>query len=139
VDNTYILDFGKVHKPLEIQVALSGVSETGANRNLQAEATHFDTAKQTGKNQWQDELNKIRVFGGTPARHTIFATALYHAFSVPNIWSDVDGRYRGMDDAIHRDTLHTHYTVFSLWDTYRTAHPLYALVQKERTGDFIAT
>ena len=84
-------------------------------------------------------MDRAQVAGGSAAKKRIYATALYHAFSVPNLWSDVDGRYRGMDGRIHSDLDHAHYTVFSLWDTYRTAHPLYALVQPERTRDFIAT
>lgn len=137
--NTWILDFGIIDQPLEIQIGLSGVSPEGAERNRVAEAEPFDEACKKTTNSWQNELDRIQVWGGSDSSRTIFATALYHAFSVPNLWSDVDGRYRGMDDSIHRDTLHNHYTVFSLWDTYRAAHPLYALVQKERTEDFIAT
>ena len=124
-----------------LDVALSSTDEAGALRNLQTEVKReptFDRTRAASADEWQRELGKIEVHG-TPDQEVIFRTALYHCFSVPNLWSDVDGRYRGMDDAVHRDTVHARYTVFSLWDTYRTAHPLYALTQPERTEAFIAT
>lgn len=68
-----------------------------------------------------------------------FYTSLYHTMLAPNLYQDVDGRYRGMDMKIHQDKETTYYTVFSLWDTYRAAHPLYTLIEQERTNDFIRT
>ena len=69
----------------------------------------------------------------------IFYTALYHNGVVPNIYSDIDGRYRGIDMQIHSNSGHPRYTVFSLWDTYRATHPLYTLIEQNRTNDFIRT
>lgn len=126
-------------KDLMVKVALSGNDIDGALKNLDAEATHwdFDKYKSEAKNAWNEELSKIEITGGSQDERVKFYSALYHTFTVPNLWSDVDGRYRGSDMKIYSDTLHRQYTVFSLWDTYRATHPLYTLVQQERTRDFI--
>lgn len=126
----------------ELAVGFSGTDGQGAQRNLRAtlaSSRNFEGCAARSSTLWQAELDRAQVQGGSAAQKRIYATALYHAFSVPNLWSDADGRYRGMDGRIQQDTEHAHYTVFSLWDTYRTAHPLYALIQPERTRDFIAT
>lgn len=126
----------------ELAVGFSGTDSQGAQRNLRAtlaSSRNFESCAVRSTILWQAELDRAQVNGGSAAQKRIYATALYHAFSVPNLWSDADGRYRGMDGRIHQDTENAHYTVFSLWDTYRTAHPLYALIQPERTRDFIAT
>ena len=126
----------------ELAVGFSGTDGQGAQRNLRAtlaSSRNFEGCAARSSTLWQAELDRAQVTGGSAAQKRIYATALYHAFSVPNLWSDADGRYRGMDGRIHSDADHAHYTVFSLWDTYRTAHPLYALIQPERTQDFIAT
>ena len=131
-------------------VSLSGVGSDGAEKNYQTWATPLSSRAQAWINPflstrtqcqkaWQSELDRAQVSGGTEAQKRIYATALYHAFIVPNLWSDVDGRYRGMDNRVHQDEEHTHYTVFSLWDTYRTAHPLYLMTQPARAMDFIHT
>ncbi|MCC7466440.1 MAG: GH92 family glycosyl hydrolase, partial [Saprospiraceae bacterium] len=72
------------------------------------------------------------------AQKTIFYTALYHTMVVPNLWSDVDGAYRGRDNKIHTSSTET-YTVFSLWDTYRACNPLYTILEPRRTNHFIQT
>ncbi len=126
----------------ELAVGFSGTDGQGAQRNLRttlASSRNFEGCAARSSTLWQAELDRAQVTGGSAAQKRIYATALYHSFSVPNLWSDADGRYRGMDGRIHSDADHAHYTVFSLWDTYRTAHPLYALIQPERTRDFIAT
>ena len=83
--------------------------------------------------------DKIAVTGGTDAQLTNFYTALYHAMTAPNVFMDVDGRYRGRDFKIHKAGDFTNYTVFSLWDTFRAAHPLYTIIDQKRTRDFIKT
>ncbi|MDB4927219.1 GH92 family glycosyl hydrolase [Mucilaginibacter sp.] len=70
-------------------------------------------------------------------KRTIFYTALYHSMLSPNIYSDVDGQYRGMDEKIHVAEGFNYYTVFSLWDTFRAEHPLLELIDRKRTLDFI--
>ncbi|WP_425392515.1 GH92 family glycosyl hydrolase [Ekhidna sp.] len=126
---------------LKVKVAISAVDEEGAKKNLEAEIQHWDfekTRKEAGV-AWQDQLNKIKVAGGTEKQKTVFYTALYHTMIAPNLYHDVDGRFRGTDLQIHQDTSYTNYTVFSLWDTYRSTHPLYTIIERKRTADFIKT
>lgn len=122
-----------------ISVAMSGTSEEGAVLNFkhELETMRFEEIKSATVKKWQKELAKSKVKSALPNQRAIYATAIYHAYSVPNLWSDVDGSYRGQDNVIYRDTVNRHYTVFSLWDTYRTAHPLYTITQPERTQEFI--
>ncbi len=82
------------------------------------------------------QLKKI-VADYAKAKQTTFYTALYHTMAAPNIYSDVDGRYRGMDQKIHKAEGFDYYTVFSLWDTYRAEDPLLNLIDRKRTLDFV--
>ena len=123
------------------KVGISSVDINGAWLNLAAELGNKSFAKlrEEAAADWNRELNKIQVNGGTTAQLTNFYTALYHAMLAPNVFMDVDGRYRGRDLEIHQSQSFTNYTVFSLWDTFRAAHPLYALIDQKRTRDFIKT
>ena len=94
-----------------------------------------DFADQT----WNRELKKIEIKGGSIDDLTNFYTALYHTMIVPNVASDIDGQYRGRDNKIHAAKDFTCYTVFSLWDTYRAANPLYTIIDRKRTLDYIKT
>ncbi|HXS00260.1 MAG TPA: GH92 family glycosyl hydrolase [Pyrinomonadaceae bacterium] len=127
--------------PLLVKVAISAVDVEGALRNLQAELNHwnFDKVRADAAAAWNAELKKIQVTGGTDAQLTNFYTALYHAMTAPNLFMDVDGRYRGRDFKIHKADGFSNYTVFSLWDTFRAAHPLYNIIDQKRTRDFIRT
>lgn len=128
-------------RQLKAKVAISAVDEEGAKRNLEAEIQHWDFEKirnEAGK-AWEEQLNKIKVDGGTEKQKTVFYTALYHTMIAPNLYHDIDGRFRGTDLQIHQDTTYTNYTVFSLWDTYRSTHPLYTIIERERTTDFVKT
>ena len=104
-------------------------SRTGISSGLRSEA----------KALWNGALGKILVDGGTDAQKTTFYTALYHSLIAPNLYVDVDGRYRGRDLEIHTADGFDYYTVFSLWDTYRATHPLFTIIERERTVDFIET
>jgi len=128
-------------KPLLVKVAISSVDIEGAQKNLKAELNHwdFDKVRTDAKAAWNAELNKIKVNGGTDAQLTNFYTALYHAMTAPNLFMDVDGRYRGRDFKTHEAKDFSNYTVFSLWDTFRAAHPLYTIIDQKRTRDFIKT
>lgn len=126
----------------------------------------FKKVMKQAKDTWQTELSKIQVQGGAPVlppvqqqnnmgygfgparprtrvvdyariKQTIFYTALYHSMLAPNIYNDVDGQYRGLDQKIHKADGFNYYTVFSLWDTYRAEHPLLLLIDKKRSVDFI--
>ena len=123
----------------EVSIGMSGTSEEGAWKNYHGESAErdFEEIFTETQDKWEKELAKSKVKSALPNQRAIYATALYHAYSVPNLWSDVDGSYRGQDNVIYRDTVNRHYTVFSLWDTYRTAHPLYTITQPERTQEFV--
>lgn len=126
---------------ISVAVGISGTSIEGARRNLEAECPviDFEKTKAATQAKWQQQLSKIEVEGGTDDQKTIFYTALYHTMVAPNLWSDVDGKYRGRDNKIHPDPGHDVYTVFSLWDTHRALHPLLTLLEPKRTSDFINT
>jgi len=124
---------------LMVKVAISPVSEDNAIANLDAEVPHWDFARvqRDAKAQWAQALGAVDIDASEPQRRS-FYTALYHAFMGPSQFMDSDGRYRGPDNAVHEAKGFTHYSTFSLWDTYRALHPLLTLVQPEqRNNDFI--
>ncbi len=121
---------------IQLKMSLSGVDEAGAMLNHGQTAFNFDAAYTQSKDAWYRELCKIEVKGDSTQLRK-FYSALYHAQIVPNRFSDADGWYRGLDGHLHEARNHTQYTVFSLWDTYRTAHPLYTLIDEARTVDYL--
>jgi predicted alpha-1,2-mannosidase len=122
-----------------VKVGISPVDLAGAKGNLMAEIPEwdFDGVVAQAEQMWTRELNRIRISGGTDDQRKIFYTALYHTAISPNLASDVDGRYRGMDQKIHQDPAYTNHTVFSLWDTFRAQHPLYTIIDPERDQAWI--
>ncbi len=192
-----VFSFRSISGPLLLKVAISYVSIEGARKNLEAELPHwdFDNVRADAKAAWNKELSKIEVSGGTDDQTTNFYTALYHTMIHPNVFNDVDGRYKGHDGKVQqmpgystqtlarrevrntqrrsttpsaeaaatppiqegslrgatqnepvrnpqsaiRNPQSEHYTVFSLWDTFRAAHPLYTIIDQKRTVDFINT
>ena len=114
---------------------------TGGERNLETEIPNwdFEKIKQQAQQKWNAELSKIEVESTDVNKLNIFYTALYHTQIVPNINMDVDGQYRGMDNTIHKAEGFTYYSVFSLWDTYRATHPLYNIIDRQRSLDYIKT
>ena len=127
--------------PVLVKVGISAVDIDGALKNLRTEVNDwdFDKVRSDAAAAWNSELNKIQTTGGTDAQLTNFYTALYHAMTAPNLFMDVDGRYRGRDFKTHVADGFANYTVFSLWDTFRAAHPLYTIIDQKRTRDFIRT
>lgn len=117
-------------------VSFSGWLKSGGFE-IKATATAFETLKNETEKDWEKQLGKI-VIKGTPEQEAIFYTALYHTMIVPNVVSDADGGYRGLDKKQHVGN-GNHYSVFSLWDTYRATHPLYTLIEQNRTRDFMKT
>lgn len=129
------------NEPILIKTGISAVDEAGAYKNLEAEVLNkdFETVKQEAQQAWESQLEKIVIEGNDLDKKTNFYSALYHTMIAPNIYQDVDGRYRGMDLEIHQTKDFDYYTVFSLWDTYRAAHPLYTIIEQDKTNDFINT
>ncbi len=136
-----IFSFGKTTE-VKVKVGISPVDIAGAKKNLEHEIPHwnFDKTRQQAEAAWEKELNKVEVSGGTEEQKITFYTALYHAFLSPDLYNDVDGRYRGRDLKVHQlEKGEEYYTVFSLWDTFRAAHPLFTILQKGKTRHFINT
>ncbi|MBD8643238.1 GH92 family glycosyl hydrolase [Stenotrophomonas sp. CFBP 13724] len=132
-------DFGRLDGPLVAKVAISSVSEAGAIANLDAEvpAFDFDRIRADAKKKWMEALAVVDIEAPLPDRRSAY-TALYHSLLGPTLSMDVDGQYRGPDNAVHRAEGFRHHSTFSLWDTYRALHPLLTLVQPEqRNSDFI--
>ncbi|MGW0859002.1 GH92 family glycosyl hydrolase [Streptomyces sp. NPDC002690] len=116
-------------------VGLSYTSVDGARLNRKAEQPKsFDKARAGVHDDWKDELNRMRVAGGTTADQRTYYSALYHSLLHPSIGSDVDNRYRGFDDQVHRADS-TYYQMFSLWDTYRSQNQLVALLNPDKATD----
>ena len=140
--NKLLLIFPRQTKSINIKVGISAVDTQGAKMNLEKEIPNwnFNFARASVTREWNKELDKIYFRTEDKDVMTNFYTSLYHSFIAPNIFNDVDGRYRGRDNQIHKlKPQEKHYTVFSLWDTYRATHPLYTLTQVERTNQFINT
>lgn len=126
---------------VEVRVGISGVSIKEAKKNLDAESARhgFDKVRNDAREAWNEALGMIEVETADTARLRTFYTALYHASFFPAIFSDVSGTYRGADGKNYDNPGHDVYTIFSLWDTYRSAHPLYTITEPERVSDFINT
>lgn len=124
---------------ITVSTAISGVSLEGAAANLLAEAPNddFDKAREATRNLWNEELGRIEVEGDSINDIINFYTALYHSKLAPTIYSDIDGKYFGPDKKIHKTNGWNNYSSFSLWDTYRTSHPLYTIIDQARTNDMI--
>ena len=129
------------NSPVEIKVGISAVDQDGAFQNYMAEAAgkSFNQMRFEAEKLWRDQLLKIKVAAKEQGDLINFYSSLYHSMIAPNLYQDVDGRYRGMDLEIHQDTTFNYYTVFSLWDTFRAAHPLYTIIEPERSVDFVKT
>ena len=124
-----------------VKVAISPVSMDGAMSNMAAELPDWDFEKvvEEGKAKWNEELSKVKIQGGSETDRTIFYTALYHTMIHPATFSDFDGKYRGSDDKVREDDSFTNYTIFSLWDTYRAAMPLFNIIHPEKADDIVNT
>jgi predicted alpha-1,2-mannosidase len=137
-----VLTFPATTKEIELRVGISAVDEAGAENNLKYETDPYDfnLLQSRAQTAWQIELSKVQVVDDNVTNLMVFYTALYHTMIAPNIFSDADGRYRGRDFKIHTiENKIPQYTVFSLWDTYRATHPLWTIIDHQRTNAFIQT
>ena len=116
------------NEAIVVKTALSMHSIAEAYKNMEVEAPHFafDDYRETARNLWEKQLQKITVEGGTEEQKTIFYTMLYQSMLAPNLFSDVDAPEK-------------RYDTFSLWDTFRAAHPLYTLLHRVASADFISS
>lgn len=122
-----------------VTTAISGVSMEGAARNLAAEVPEddFDKYLAVTRKNWNEQLSKIEITCDDLDEKVKFYTALYHSMLAPTIYNDVDGAYYGPDKQVHQADGWTNYSTFSLWDTYRAAHPLYAYIEPQRVNDMV--
>jgi predicted alpha-1,2-mannosidase len=123
-----------------VKIGVSYVSLDNARANLEAEIPgwDFDAVRAAAREAWNRELGRIEVAGGTDDQKTLFYTGLYHVLIHPNVFSDVNGQYQGMDDTgVKSERGFTRYTLFSLWDTYRGVHPLLALAYPAKQLDMV--
>ena len=122
-----------------VTTAISGVSMEGAARNLAAEASadDFDKYLAVTRKNWNEQLSKVEIKSNDIDEKVKFYTALYHSMLAPTIYSDVDGAYYGPDKQVHQADGWTNYSTFSLWDTYRAAHPLYTYIEPQRVNDMV--
>ncbi|MYW91274.1 glycoside hydrolase family 92 protein [Amycolatopsis rubida] len=124
-----------------MRISISYVSLAGAERNLRAEQPPWstvDSVAAAARREWNTRLGRVRIGGGTPAQRTVFYTALYHSLQQPNLVSDVDGHYLGMDREPHRleRGQDAQYSNFSGWDQYRAQIQLLALLEPRVAGNF---
>ena len=122
-----------------VTTAISGVSMEGAARNLAAEAPadDFDKYLAVTRKNWNEQLSKVEIKSNDIDEKVKFYTALYHSMLAPTIYSDVDGAYYGPDKQVYQADGWTNYSTFSLWDTYRAAHPLYTYIEPQRVNDMV--
>lgn len=140
VTGTVQLSFAKdKNRRLIAITAISGTGSEGAAKNLAAEAPHndFDRYRARTRDYWNSRLSQIEIKGGSNDERICFYTALYRTMLAPTLYCDVDGMYRGADGKNHKADGWKNYSTFSLWDTFRAAHPLYTYIASERVPDMI--
>ena len=122
-----------------VSTAISGVSTEGAAKNLLAEVPddNFDKYRNLTRDNWNRQLSKIEIVSNNTDDKVNFYTALYHSMIAPTIYSDVDGTYYGPDKKTHKTDGWVNYSTFSLWDTFRAAHPLFTYTEPERANDMV--
>ena len=137
---TVQLNFAKEkNRRLVAITAISGTGNKGAAKNLAAEAPHddFDRYRAKTRDYWNSRLSQIEIKGGSNDERICFYTALFRTMLAPTLYCDVDGMYRGADGKNHKADGWKNYSTFSLWDTFRAAHPLYTYIASERVPDMI--
>jgi predicted alpha-1,2-mannosidase len=126
---------------IELRLAISYVSVENAMANLEAETggLSFEKIVSRAKQAWEDRLQLIKVTGGTEEQRRIFYSALYRSLQMPTVFNDINGQYKGFDKEIHNVTDFRYYTDMSLWDTFRTTHPLFTLIAPAEQRDMMVS
>ena len=139
-DTLSVFSFEPTGQPLMVKVGISSVSIDNARKNLQQESPDwaFNTIVADAQKAWNKELGKIDIQTDNASDKRIFYTGLYHTMAAPSVFNDVNGEYRGADGKTYHGDF-TPYTTFSLWDTYRAAHPLMTLIHPEKQRDIAQT
>jgi len=133
-----VATFGQGVTDVLVKVAISSVSCSNAKMNLQAELAgwDFNATCKAATDKWNKTLSVIDI-EGTDKQKRVFYTALYHSFIAPNLYCDVNGDFRGIDDKVYTGNKFLNYTTFSTWDTYRTLHPLFTVIAKDKVPDMV--
>ncbi len=140
VKSEAVLNFKQLaNNSVTVKVGLSYASIEGARKNIAVETSGFDFAevKRGAENTWRKQLNKIAVEDENVVEKTKFYTALYHSFMAPHLFSDANGEYYGADGKTHTAEGYNRYTLFSLWDTFRSLHPLITMTNPEMVDDLV--
>ncbi|MCO6024559.1 GH92 family glycosyl hydrolase [Prevotella cerevisiae] len=139
-DSIAIFSFPNSNDPILVKVGLSAVSEANARKNIDAEIPgwDFNATVNAADKAWNEQLGKIAIQTKDERTRRIFYTSLYHTMIAPSVFCDVNGDYRGSDGKVYHGDF-TNYTTFSLWDTYRAAHPLSTLIHPDMQKDFAQT
>jgi predicted alpha-1,2-mannosidase len=126
---------------IKVKVGISPVSTENALMNIEAEIPHwnFNRVVNEANEKWNNELTKVIIKTNDEKRKKVFYTALYHTMIAPSVFNDFNGDYYGTDKQVHRNASFTNLTTFSLWDTYRSASPLYTILEPERVSDMVNT
>lgn len=136
-----VITFDKAPGTVLLKVGISPVSSENALANINAEIPGWDFAavNKAATAKWNDELSKVNLTTKNDSARTIFYTSLYHTMIAPSLFNDHNGTYRGTDKKEYVNPGFNNYTVFSLWDIYRSDMPMYTLLQPERVSGFVNT
>lgn len=139
-DSICAFSFDNGNEPIMVKVGISAVSADNACKNIEAELPgwDFNATVDSAEKAWNDELGKVAIKTDNAHARRIFYTSMYHTMIAPSVFCDVNGDYRGADGKIYNGDF-TNYTTFSLWDTYRAAHPLSTLIHPEMQKDIAKT
>ncbi|HEV3414676.1 MAG TPA: GH92 family glycosyl hydrolase [Puia sp.] len=134
-----LVSWGNVPVTIMLKIGVSNVSSEAALVNIAAEIPdwNFERIVRQGNAKWESALSKITVEAANPTQAKVFYTALYHTMIAPSLYNDHDSSYRGADNKVYPHAKFNNYTIFSLWDTYRTLNPLMTLIQPERINDIV--
>ena len=134
-----LISFATSPGEVSLKVGISPVSQDNAWENIGAEIPHWDFAKvaREAKDKWNKELAKVTIETRSEKDKRIFYTSMYHLMIHPSLFNDHNGDYRGADWEVHQNAAFDNYTIFSLWDTYRAAHPFFTITNPDKVNDFI--
>jgi predicted alpha-1,2-mannosidase len=135
------LGFRKEDKVVELRLGISYVSIENARQNLEIETSNltFAQIQEKAKEKWEEKLGLIKIDGGTSDQRTIFYSALYRSLQMPTLFNDANGDYMGFDKQVHKTEGFNYYTDLSLWDTFRTIHPLFTMIVPEEQRNMMVS
>ena len=134
-----IINFDPSTKAVALKVGISPISSKNALANIESEIPDwdFDEVVAAAQKKWNTELSKITIETKNEADKKIFYTSVFHSYIHPSLYNDFNGDYQGADNKTHKNPGFTNYSIFSLWDTYRAANPLFTITQPDRVNDFV--